>query len=215
MFREWLETCKALGIRLSPFYYLKLRRQYAEKQRYYHRWSHIENCFKVLNGKYTSDPNLPLVKMALFFHDVVYDPARKDNEDRSCEQFTKFALARIDLGSQKQRFMLFQVVNLIEITRAHKLDDNASRAQQIMNDVDMSILGADLGTYMAYAENVWNEYKGHGREAYTAGRIAFLRTIDPSTAFYTPEMKVLESRVRENVEAEISTLEVAPEILLR
>ncbi|NJO32914.1 MAG: hypothetical protein HC869_07000 [Rhodospirillales bacterium] len=60
----------------------ELVRAYAEPHRHYHTLSHITELFQLLKmhgGVADGDA----VKLAVLFHDAVYDPARQDNEAAS------------------------------------------------------------------------------------------------------------------------------------
>jgi predicted metal-dependent HD superfamily phosphohydrolase len=58
-----------------------LRQRYYEPQRHYHTWAHVE----ALLGHYrrwVRSLNRPEpVLWALYWHDAIYDPQRKDNEE--------------------------------------------------------------------------------------------------------------------------------------
>src|SRR5271166_1106216 len=55
--------------------------RYAEPHRRYHTWSHIGACFDAIE-KISSDRSQE-VALALFYHDAVYEPLSKDNEEQS------------------------------------------------------------------------------------------------------------------------------------
>jgi predicted metal-dependent HD superfamily phosphohydrolase len=162
-----------------------------------------------MNGMYRSEAQTHQIKMALFFHDVIYDPARYDNEERSAEAFQAFAIRR---GMNLRELGIIE--DLILLTKSHKLGKDAGRAAQIMIDVDMCILGTPRQQYEEYARNVWREYSMHGAEKYREGRMAFLASVDPATLFSTPEMQVLTSRAERNLTWELETLEKNPKSIL-
>lgn len=66
--------------------------KYTESHRYYHNFNHIARMFEVA-GLY----NLILTKeqyLAIFFHDVVYNPKRHDNEEQSVKVFNDWCFNR-------------------------------------------------------------------------------------------------------------------------
>ncbi len=75
----------ALLSRIPVHVMADLRRRYAEPQRAYHTWTHVEDLLTLF-----VEPRGPLhddaaVLYAILFHDAVYDPKRADNEERSAD----------------------------------------------------------------------------------------------------------------------------------
>lgn len=203
MISEWLTTCAALGHLGTPMYYLRLKKQYNDPTRHYHTWNHIEYCFKALKKYFPKERGLADVKMALFFHDVVYDAMANDNEERSAEQFEQYARARGIDG-----FVANTISQMILATKTHEVHKSlAPRNEYIMLDIDMSIFVADQYDYLKYAKNVWKEYRAYGLDAYVQGRLAFLKKLDPQGIFYTPELKLLSGRIATNIQNEVDNLE--------
>ena len=59
--------------------------RYSEQQRAYHTLEHIEQLFIQFESiqHVLSEPHI--IALAVYYHDVVYDPTRADNELRSAE----------------------------------------------------------------------------------------------------------------------------------
>src|SRR4051812_42451988 len=56
---------------------------HSEPHRHYHTLEHLNEMFKVA-GKLADAANDPMaIQLAIWFHDAVYDPRGKDNEERS------------------------------------------------------------------------------------------------------------------------------------
>jgi predicted metal-dependent HD superfamily phosphohydrolase len=68
-----------LGLMYLAF---KVEECYKELHRYYHNWSHIEDMIDNIPGNYKNNKTLIL---AILFHDIIYDPKREDNEEKSCK----------------------------------------------------------------------------------------------------------------------------------
>ena len=60
----------------------ELVRAYAEPHRHYHTLDHIADLLRLLE-KHGGVSDADAVKLAILFHDAVYDPARQDNEAAS------------------------------------------------------------------------------------------------------------------------------------
>ena len=57
---------------------------YGEDWRHYHTLRHLYSCFEILgefeDDKFSEDEKA-IVYLTLFFHDIIYVPWRKDNEE--------------------------------------------------------------------------------------------------------------------------------------
>lgn len=168
---------------------------YGEPQRHYHTLSHIAAVVanaERLRDRF-EDPSAAL--LALFFHDIVYDPARHDNEARSADRLRD----------------VFGDIASIDRACAHILATQHHDAQEdpdtnLVLDIDMAILGASWESYRAYAEGVYREYLPvYGAEAYAKGRAElFLKpTLARERLFLTPDFAHLENQAKRNLGDEL------------
>ena len=166
--------------------------QLAEPQRHYHDRRHIAAMLAAIP---TGRASRALVA-AIWLHDVIYDPRAGDNEERSAEQ------AREDLagsGIDAER-----VAALILCTKHHRAD---TEEQQLLNDLDLGILGASAAAYARYAADIRREYAHVPEEAYRAGRARVLRSFLDLPAIYGgADFRHLEAPARANLAAEIAAL---------
>ena len=63
----------------------QLMEKYTEKHRYYHNMDHINSSLGHLDELSCSMENSYNIEVALWFHDVIYDPKKTDNEKMSAE----------------------------------------------------------------------------------------------------------------------------------
>lgn len=210
LFLIWRQTHKGLGTKASMIEFRRLCRAYDEPHRHYHTLRHIKSCLDVINTHYSDVPNIDRVRMAIFYHDIVYDVKRKDNEFASANIFTIYG---IKLGLPVE--VTSSIGHLIDMTATHKVDENAGPLVKVMNDVDMSILAADEATYLEYARGVWREYSEFGRDLYIDGRLQFLETVDPSKLFHTAPMKAKVNDAVCNIRMERDLLYLNPDYILR
>lgn len=207
--KEWFAAHRAFGLWPDWCEFKRLRTAYQSEGRHYHTWQHIYECLKFVRLHYG---NHPLVIFALFYHDVVYDIRRKDNEFQSAEEWKEYATNR---GLLRHHTLKVKFVSdLILMTAGHKLDDNASLDARIMSDADMHVFLCPDHHYLEYAQGIWLEYHSVGREAYLAGRLQFLSTIDPDKMFYTHQAKAMVHHARANLDLEKTILESDPERIL-
>lgn len=201
---HWVRAAHACGIdaTVAAEGYAELRRHYAEPQRAYHTWAHLQHLFDQLtpNGE-----ELPIATCwAGFYHDAIYDPHAKDNEAASAR------LARERLNAcNVEPVIVERTVRMIEASADHlhaRADDDAECARFL--DADLSILGAAPEAYRAYAEAVRKEYAFVPDAEFRAGRSAFLRKLlNTPKIFRTPAFAArLERRARANIENELRAL---------
>ena len=71
-----------------------LMASYRHPSRAYHNLAHIVQCLDVLSAyERGASTTVPMeVRVAVFYHDVIYDPTRKDNEEASA-RFAREALS--------------------------------------------------------------------------------------------------------------------------
>jgi len=140
--------------------------RYAEPWREYHVLGHVLECLAELERarRLAEDPDA--IRVALWFHDAVWEATRSDNEEASAE-LADAALARGGVDEARRQ----AVRRLILATRHDRLSDDPD--SRLAADVDLAILGASPAEYDRYERAVRREY-GHLTDAeFSAGRKAF------------------------------------------
>ncbi|MCA9959592.1 MAG: hypothetical protein KC443_11190, partial [Anaerolineales bacterium] len=139
--------------------YADLVARYSENGRFYHTFDHL---IAVL----TDVRELPAtVQFAAWFHDVIYDPRRSDNEERSAA-FAATALRQLTVPQP----LIERVAQLIICTQTHQPPPGDEEAMALL-DADLAILGAETAVYDRYAAAIRQEYAHVPEEAYRYGRI--------------------------------------------
>ena len=144
--------------------------------------------------------------MALYFHDVIYEPTRSDNELKSAEYAV--AALRCYLSEEQCQY----IYALIMMTATHQLnewtDPNKDSDAAYLLDMDLSILGAPWSEYQQYAQAVHQEYAHIAKEDYHTGRIAVLEKLLTHPMLYLTEYyhARLEEQARNNIKREITLL---------
>jgi predicted metal-dependent HD superfamily phosphohydrolase len=144
---------------------------YSEPHRRYHSLTHLTALFDCLekHGEEIGDP--PRIAFAAWYHDVVYDPRRSDNEAKSAERAMK---ELDDLGASGE--LRSHVVQLILATKDH-MGGGRDYDDDIFLDADFAILGASEVDYRAYVAGVRAEYAHMNDEDWNKGRGAFLKRV--------------------------------------
>jgi predicted metal-dependent HD superfamily phosphohydrolase len=180
--------------------------RYGEPQRAYHTLNHIEQLLVEFESikHHLSEPHI--IALALYYHDVIYDPTRSDNELKSAE-FATDALSPYLSPEQCQ-----QIYALIMMTANHQIDtlidsDKYNDVAYLL-DMDLSILGAPWPTYKQYAKAIRQEYNHVADDSYRDGRTAVLQGLLARPKLYLTDhyYNQLETQARDNIKHELTSL---------
>jgi predicted metal-dependent HD superfamily phosphohydrolase len=176
---------------------------YAHPERHYHTLDHVAACLAHLDAfrRHAEDPDA--VEYALFLHDAVYVPRRKDNEARSA---AVAAMLADHLGARAG--LADAAARLIAATaHAHPPDAASDPDAALIVDLDLSILAADAERYDDYAVAIRREHSYADDAAYRVGRCAFLRSMLSRSKVYGTAVvrEKFESAARRNLKIELST----------
>ena len=95
---------------------------------------------------------MPVIQLAAWFHDYVYDPQAKDNEVQSAVYAQK-AIEQLNVNPD----IIKSVKQIILSTQKHQpLIDSIDNL--IFLDVDLAILGTSSKQYFQYANAIRQEY---------------------------------------------------------
>jgi predicted metal-dependent HD superfamily phosphohydrolase len=136
---------------------------YTKKKRHYHSLTHLEHLYAQLEHIKTSIADWDTILFALFYHDVIYNALKKDNEEQSAILAEK-RMAQLGVSAYK----IEKCKNQILATKQHltNVDDDTN----YFTDADLSILGADWEQYCVYFKNVRKEYSIYPSIIYNPGR---------------------------------------------
>lgn len=177
---------------------------YSAKGRNYHNMNHIESCI----GELEHLPPLaasPVLEMAVWLHDVVYEPYAGDNEDRSAlfAEVVMLSLGRNDMDVSLQMSKLI-------LATAHRVPGYAMEPQQqIIRDIDLAWFGHPREEFDWNNYCIRLEYSSYPDAVYNPARIEVLqRFLNGPRIYYTKTFHDLyEEQARENLEREIKRLE--------
>ena len=174
---------------------------WSERHRRYHDLSHLAAVLGLVDALAPAADDADAVRLAAWYHDVVYDPRRIDNEEVSAER------ARAGLRGLVPADRVEEVARLVLLTAGHDpAPDDANGA--VLCDADLAVLAGPPEAYAAYASAVRAEY-GHLSDAeFTAGRTAVLEHLLALPALYRLPAVAAEwtPRARANLAAELSLL---------
>ena len=194
---RWTLLCA--GLRLDGGeQWLELAKNYTTSGLAYHNLHHIADCLAQFSARSLESTNPVALEMAIWFHDVIYDPKSSENEEGSAEMAARFLTGTPLAG---------EVSALILATKHSEPPSTPDEA--LICDIDLSILGSSPSRYQAYSEAIRSEYSWVPEQDYRAGRTKVLRHfLDRASIFYLKTSRdQFESRARENLESEISQLQ--------
>ncbi|MGY1770435.1 HD domain-containing protein [Blastococcus sp. SYSU D00813] len=174
---------------------------WGQPHRRYHDRAHLAAVLGIVGELEGAAADPAAVRLAAWYHDVVYDPTRGDNEAVSAER------ARAGLRGLVPEERVEEVSRLVLLTAGHDPDpDDANGA--VLCDADLAVLASPPAAYAAYASAVREEYGHLSDEEFTAGRIAVLEhLLGLGTLYRLPAVAAdWTPRARANLAAELSLL---------
>ncbi|MEA3208249.1 MAG: hypothetical protein QOE70_1306 [Chthoniobacter sp.] len=141
--------------------------RYREEHRAYHNLEHLEECRAELASSRALALEPDVLELALWFHDVVYDPRSGDNEEQSAELARAFC-REMHLPSELGE----RTAALILVTKSHLPGGDADA--QLLVDIDLGILGQPRDRFARYEAAIRQEYAWVPDAAFRAGRAAVL-----------------------------------------
>lgn len=198
---KWLRLARSQGADAAAAarWWSELSVRYSEPHRHYHTLDHIAEFLSLLEQFELEQREH--VEAAVWFHDVIYDTHRNDNEARSAE-----------LAGSALRELKFQEIDIVQAminaTASHEAA-SLTAGGELFLDADLSILGAPPERYLAYAAAIRDEYAWVPPPQFAVGRASILRRLaGRPSIFRTGEMRErFEQQARANVAAELETLE--------
>ena len=175
--------------------------RYGENGRFYHNLTHIEAVLNHIQPFLLTAHNPVALQLAAWFHDVIYDAQRHDNEAQSA-LFAREILAKLGVSEDE----ISEVERLIMLTAGHETSFSDLDGH-ILLDADLAILAEEPTQYDVYAQAIRLEYAHVGDEAYRVGRGHVLRRFgERPFLYYLPEHQSWEAAARANLRRELSVL---------
>lgn len=201
--RRWTRELAALGAPAPAIAaaWTALAGHYDASGRHYHTLAHIDTMLVTLERLAPRDRDMTAVRLAAWYHDVIYDPLASDNEAQSA------ALAAAALEAMGLGHLAPEVSRLILLTQGHDpAPDDAAGC--LLVDADLAGLGSRAALYDRYSAAIRREYEAVPEAMYRQGRRAFLRRfLARERIFMTPTMfREGEGQARRNLRRELAAL---------
>jgi predicted metal-dependent HD superfamily phosphohydrolase len=208
MENRWLNTMRESGADkavLQHIFSTVLAPRHNEAHRAYHNFAHIAHLLDLIEAHSAASNLDPFVlNLVAWFHDVVYNPKKKDNEEQSA-QIAEEWLPKMGVPTQVAN----HVLHIIRRTANHTQNDATDTPETLFFlDADLVILGCDPTRYEAYHQSIRAEYKHVPRILYKPGRRNVLKQFLKADFLYRTEpfRSTYERQARQNLEAEIALL---------
>jgi predicted metal-dependent HD superfamily phosphohydrolase len=174
-----------------------LERQYSAPGRHYHTLAHLDAVLATFDQLCHLAPNPDVAELALWLHDVVWEPMRDDCEQRSAE----WAIAHLpDLPA-------FRALPALILETRHLAAPSVDPDAAVVRDADLSILAADEPAFDAYERAVRAEYAMLPTVQFNAGRTRILADFAGRRPLYfTATGQSWDPRARANLARSLARL---------
>lgn len=178
-----------------------IENKYSNKKRHYHTLHHLENLLNELSEVKPQIQNWDTILFTLFYHDVIYNTLKSDNEQKSAdyaEQKMLMLSVPVDIISNCKKQIL--------ATQAHVFSTDSDT--NLFTDADLSILGYSHEAYTKYYQNIRREYNIYPDLVYNPGRKkVLLHFLNMEKIYKTPYFyNKYESQARINLSEELKIL---------
>lgn len=125
--------------------------RYRETQRHYHTLQHLAECLRLFDGVLPLARQPAAVELGLWFHDAIYEVRSSRNEEASADW------ARDSLRSAGVSADTAACVHALVLATRHTAQPQDAD-EQLLVDIDLSILGAGRERFDEYERQIRAEY---------------------------------------------------------
>jgi predicted metal-dependent HD superfamily phosphohydrolase len=197
----WQDLAATLTTQSADTTFRELLTAYSAPDRHYHNLQHIEHMLQTIESIKSPTADLTALHIATWFHDLVYDSRKADNEERSAARAEE-----ILTGWNAPQDFRRKIATLILATKEHQAAADDLTAQ-ILLDADLAILSEPPARYTAYARAIRQEYAWVSDADFLSGRRKVLESfLQRDHIYFTTSMRLRESLARQNLQAELASL---------
>lgn len=187
--------------RLANELWTEIEKNYSSKKRHYHTLQHLENLLVQLTEVKMEIQNWETILFTLYYHDIIYNSLKSDNEDKSAE-FAEKRMKQISVPVELIELCKQQIL----ATKSHiKSTDSDTN---YFTDADLSVLGKLWETYSLYCKNVRKEYSIYPDLVYNPGRKKVLHHFLSMDRIFKTDFlyNKFEIQAKQNLQKEIELL---------
>ncbi len=162
---------------------------------------HLESLLQQLSAVKSDISHWDTLLFTLFYHDIVYNSLKSDNEEKSAE-FAERSMRQILVPREIMENCTAQIL----ATKLHL--DSPDQDTNYFTDADLSILGQDWRSYSAYYQNVRKEYAIYPDLIYKPGRKKVLKHFLGMERIFKTEYfyAKFEQQAKQNLKKELELL---------
>ena len=166
---------------------------YSQPQRYYHTLSHVAHCLSLFDKIKTELQNPQAVELAIWFHDVVYEPGAINNEQLSADQFMTITEG---IFNDKLRTEVYQHI----MATLHDGSDFENADTNYMLDIDLSSFGRPWPEFIQDSDNLRLEMESLPDDVFYKRQNAFQDKLFSRPRFFKSEYfyNHFEAQARQN-----------------
>ncbi|MFT5880247.1 MAG: putative metal-dependent HD superfamily phosphohydrolase [Moritella sp.] len=184
--------------------WLRLLQHYQQPHRHYHNMSHIHACLIWFDKVKAQLQNPLAVELAIWFHDVIYDVRKSDNELQS-GYYAVTALTNLGVSAS----LIQQVYELILLTQHPNKPEPQSvdkQDQALLLDIDLSVLGQSQNVYRVYEAAIRAEYQHVPSWLYKFARKRLLKSFLKQPVIYHSRyfQEKFEHQARLNIQSALA-----------
>jgi predicted metal-dependent HD superfamily phosphohydrolase len=185
-------------VQLQHEYWNEIQSAYTAPGRHYHNLNHIEYMMEKAGEYQEQIHDIDALKFSVFYHDIVYDTNRNDNEERSA-QIARDRLEKLTIPEEK----IARCESQILATKSHKR--TRDKDTNYLLDFDLAYLGESPSLYREYSANIRKEYAQFPDALFKQGRTKALEHfLKMDRIFKTEEFyNKYEKQARENIRSEL------------
>ena len=183
----------------------RLINSYCEPQRHYHTLVHIEHCLGMFDQCKSLVSNPDALEIAVWFHDVIFEPGRHDNEALSKELYLYLS---IKAHAPELRELVGRLI-MATLHDGNSLEDDDAR---YMVDIDLSSFGLSWDEFLRDSDNLRLENPQLSDAEYYFNQGNFQNHLLGRERFYLSDFfsQRYESRARENLSLYFERIRQSP-----
>lgn len=161
------ETFKALFAKYGITDFLLIQKAWQEPHRFYHNEEHLAFLLERIQKSPFSEGEKEILYLIAFFHDIVYQPTRKDNEQKSAELFWQLCKADEAIKNLVARAILD--------THSHTPSHTLSA---FFCEIDLAIVSeSGFIQLLEWEQKIFKEYQVFDYSLYKPARISVLENL--------------------------------------
>ena len=190
----WQRNLTETAIDDSQAIHQRLLAGYHEPQRHYHTLDHIKHCLAMFEDckALVHDPDS--LEMAIWFHDVILESGRRDNEALSAELY-------LELSDGVQPDEKRQLVKRLIMATLHNGDCLEDADSIYMVDIDLSSFGLCWDGFLRDSQNIRAENPHLCDQDYQLNQSGFQRSLLARPRFFLSDFFFdrFEKQARDNL----------------